>query len=170
MNLQQNCRNWPKRVKILHSLYQIGHCIEKSTPTSVVTMTSNGDDSFLLCFLRFSSPELACHHHWEDPGIFSLMFSLKKKEAFVLKWGAPVVQPIREGRILVEAVESWTGSALILFWKSRAHDVAIKRWQLEAIELLSNNPHLDLFFAGKTRDCGKEMSFSQPIEAKSLTV
>ena len=60
----------------------------------------------------------------------------ENKEAFVLKWGAPVVQPIGEGRILVEAVESWPGSALILFGKSRAHDVAINRWQLEAIRLL----------------------------------
>ena len=81
------------------------------------------------------------------------------------------MQPIREGRILVEAVESWPGSALILFRRSRANDVAINRWQLEAIHYpAANNPHLDLFFAGKTRDCGIEMSFSQPIEAKSLTV
>ena len=61
---------------------------------------------------------------------------LWKKEDFVLKWGAPVVQPIGEGRILVEAVESWPGSALIFFGRSRAHDVAINRWQLEAIRLL----------------------------------
>ena len=46
---------------------------------------------------------------------------------FVLKWGAPVVQPIGEGRTLVEAVESWPGSTLIFFGRSRAHDVAINR-------------------------------------------
>ena len=46
------------------------------------------------------------------------------------------MQPIGEARIIVEAVESWRGSALILFWKSRAHDVTVNRGQLEAIELL----------------------------------